>query len=78
MTVLAARMVDATHLELAEPIDLPPGRRLVVSVLEAAELVDDRKEWLAASGETLRAAYSDSELEYSLDLIKEPNPEYGV
>ncbi len=78
MTVLEARMVDATHLELAEPIDLPPGRRLVVSVLETAELVDDRKEWLAASGETLRAAYSDSEPEYSLDLIKEPNPEYGV
>ncbi|MCP3964055.1 MAG: hypothetical protein GY719_40000 [bacterium] len=76
MTVLEARMVDATHLELAEPIDLPPGRRLVVSVLEVDEQAEERQAWQAASSESLQAAYSDSEPEYSLDLVKEPNPEY--
>ena len=76
MTVLEARMVDATHLELSEPIDLPPGRRLVVSGLEADEQVEERQGWLAASEESFLAAYSDSEPEYSLDLVKEPNPEY--
>lgn len=76
MTVLEARMVDATHLELAEPVDLPPGRKLVVSVVEAAEEPDERRQWLSASEATLQTAYSDSEPEYSLDLLKERNPEY--
>ncbi len=61
MTVLEARMVDATHLELAEPVDLPPGRKLVISVVEVAEEPDERRHWLAASEATLQAAYSDSE-----------------
>lgn len=76
MTILEARMVDATHLELSEPIDLPPGHKLVVSVVEADVQTEERRQWLAASEETLRAAYSDSEPEYSLDLVREPNPEY--
>lgn len=76
MTVLEARMIDATHLELAEPIDLPAGRKLVVSILEAEQNHDERDQWLAASETGLQAAYSDSEPEYSLDQIREPNPEY--
>ena len=77
MTVLEARMVDATHLELSEPVDLPLGRRLVVSVVEVDEEVDERRQWLAASAATLRAAYSDSEPDYSLDLLTAQNPEYA-
>ncbi len=77
MTVLEARMVDATHLELAEPVDLPPGRKLVVSVVEAAEEPEERRQWLAASEAALEAAYSDSEPDYSLDLLKERNPEFA-
>lgn len=77
MTILEARMVDATHLELSEPVDLPPGRKLVVSVVEVGDEVDeDRRPWLAASESTLQAAYSDSEPDYSLDLLKDRNPEY--
>lgn len=76
MTVLEARMLDSTHLELSQPVDLPAGRRLVVSLVEADEELDDRQQWLAASADTLSAAYSDSEPEYSLDLLKERNPEY--
>ena len=46
MTVLEARMVDATHLELTEPVDLPRGSRLVVSVVEADEETEERRQWL--------------------------------
>ncbi len=75
MTVLEARMIDATHLELSEPVDLPPGRKLVVSVVEADESCGERQQWLAASEAGLQDAYGDSEPDYSVDLIKEPNPE---
>ncbi len=76
MTVLEARMVDATHLELSEPVDLPPGRKLVISVVEADEEFDERRQWLAASEDNLRAAYNDSEPDYSLDLLRDRNPEF--
>ncbi len=76
MTILEARMIDATHLELSEPVDSPAGRKLVVSVVEADESFEERRQGLAASEAGLQGAYSDSEPDYSVDLIKEPNPEY--
>ena len=76
MTVLEARMVDATHLELSEPVDLPPGRKLVVSVVAADEDFDERRQWSTVSEASLQTAYSDSEPDYSLDLIKKRNLEY--
>ncbi len=76
MTFVEARIVDATHLELSEPVDLPAGSKLVLSVVEVDEEIDERRQWLAASDRALGAAYGDSEPDYSLDLIKEPNPEY--
>ncbi len=76
MTLLQARLIDSTHLELAEPVDLPAGRKLLVSVVETDDEHDEHQQWLASSEATLRTAYSDAEPDYSLDLIKEPNPEY--
>ncbi len=76
MTILEARMIDETHLELAEPVDLPAGRKLVVSIVDTEEDDDERQQWLAASEAGLQDAYSDSEPEYSLDQIREPNSEY--
>lgn len=74
--VLQARVVDATHLELTEPIDLPQGQSILVAVTEVTEEPEERRQWLAASETTLQAAYGDSEPDYSLDLLKERNPEY--
>jgi hypothetical protein len=37
---------------------------------------DEREAWMNLSGEKLENAYSLDEIEYSLDLIKEVNPEY--
>ncbi len=76
MTVLEARIIDATHLELAEPVDLPAGRKLVVSLVDAEQDYDQRQQWLAASAAGLQEAYSDSEPNCSLDQVKEPNPQY--
>ncbi len=71
MTLLEARIIDATHLELAEPVDLPAGRRLVVSLVDAEPDDGERQQWLAASEAGLQDAYSDFEPEYSLDQVKE-------
>ncbi len=37
---------------------------------------EDRASWLAASQRGLQAAYGDDEPEYSLDVLKEENPEF--
>jgi len=37
---------------------------------------EEQKAWLLLSGKGLGRAYGEDETEYSLDLIKEPNPEY--
>ncbi len=75
MVVLEARVVDSTHLELSRPIDTPLGRKVVISVTEAKKDMDEHALWLAASAEGLRSAFGDSEPEYTLDMVKEPNPE---
>jgi len=36
----------------------------------------DREDWLRLSALGLEGAYGEEEPEYSLDLIKEPNPGY--
>ncbi len=74
MDTLEARVVDSTHLELSEPIDTPSGSRIVVSLADRKEL-EDRELWLAASSQGLESAYGDDEPEYTLDMIREPNPE---
>ena len=78
MTILEARIVDATHLELSKPVDLPTGSKLVISVVELDTEIDQRSQWLAASERALGDAYGDADPDYSLDLIKEPNPEYEL
>jgi len=77
MIVVEARVMDPTHLELTQPIDMPPGGKVVVSVLDLAQGDREREEWLAFSLGTITSAYGDSEPEYTVGMIKEPNPEYG-
>jgi len=77
MVVVEARVMDATHLELARPIDTRPGEKVVVSLLDPAREDSERDSWLSISLGTLALAYGDSEPEYNQGMIKEPNPEYG-
>lgn len=76
MVVVEARLIDGTHLELAAPIVVPTGGRLFVCVTQPEDADEERTDLLAVSVERLSAAYGESEPEYGLDMVKEPNPEY--
>lgn len=43
-----------------------------------ADQDDEHAQWLGISQHALRAAYGDDEPEYSLDMIKEANPEFDA
>jgi hypothetical protein len=75
MIVVEARVMDATHLELTQPIDTPPGGKVVVSVLDPAQGDGERDGWLSLSLGAIASAYGDSEPEYTVGMIKEQNPE---
>jgi hypothetical protein len=78
MSLLEARVIDPTHLELSKPIGAVQGQTVFVSVTEAPEGDLDRQQWLAASCDTLESAYGVSEPHYSLSMVKESNPDYGA
>jgi len=76
MVLVQAKVVDATHLELSNPIAGPLGRKVLVSVAESSDADADREQWIRLSTEGLRSAYGDSEPEYSTTMVREPNAEY--
>ena len=63
---------DGQHILLDEPVELEPNTKLLVTVLPKEVEAND---WRQLSASRLEGAYNGEE-EYSLDLIKEPNPEY--
>ena len=56
-----------------QPFALKPGTRLAVTLVPEAA---GEPAWSALSAAGLEAAYGESEPEYPLGLIKEPNPDY--
>lgn len=66
---------DGQQIVLDTPHELAPNTRLSVIILPAEE-DEDRAEWLRLSMQTFAAGYDDDEPEYSLDSIKEWNPDY--
>ena len=70
-----ARVIDSRHLKLKKPIKIPPGSTVMITI-EPADVVADYQEWYLLSSQSLADAYGEDEPEYSLDLIKTPNPEY--
>ena len=67
---------DGEQIRLDEPFELEPDMELVITVLPKDYSDDEREEWLDFSMQMLEQSYDDEEVEYSLDLIKEPNPDY--
>ena len=65
-------------LEPSEPIDLPEGTQIIVTLDVPVEISKDPEsaEWYALSLQGLNRAYSDDEPEYDLSQIKEFNPDY--
>ena len=66
---------DGKEILLDDPVELEPDTQLMITVLPKSEN-GERSEWTRLSLESLARAYDDDEPEYSLDLIKEPNPDY--
>lgn len=65
---------DGERILLDEPIELASNTRLIVTVLPGLD--DEHDEWLHLSAQRLQDAYGEDEPEYSLNLVKEMNPEY--
>ena len=65
---------DGQQIVLDEPYPLEPNTPLTVTVL--SEDAQDREQWFRLSEQGLATAYGDDEPEYTLDMIKEWNPEY--
>ena len=63
---------DGEHVLLDEPCELKPNTKVIVSVLQD----DDDADWYLLGKKSLARAYADDEPEYSLDSLKELNPEY--
>lgn len=66
---------DGKQILLDEPFELEPNARLIITVLRKS-LGEGREGWAGLALESLGRAYGDDEPEYSLDSIKEANPEY--
>ena len=65
---------DGRQILLDEPCELEPNARLIVTVLPNHD--SERESWARLSAEGLQQAYGNDEEEYSLDLVKDPNPDY--
>ena len=67
---------DGDKIVLDEPFDMEPNTRLIVTVLPEESSESERVDWANLAMESLERAYGDDEPEYTLDMIKEFNPEY--
>lgn len=68
---------DGEQIRLDEPYELETNARLLVTVLPQMEGKNgEQGDWLRLSRNSLSNAYGSDEVEYSLTLIREPNPEY--
>jgi hypothetical protein len=65
---------DGEYILLDEALELEPNTKLIVTILPKHNT--ERDEWLHFSGKRLEDAYISDEIDYSLDSIKEVNPEY--
>jgi hypothetical protein len=73
-TISVPAYFDGEHIRLNQQLELEPNTKLIVIVLPKDDT--EREEWMNLSSKRLEDAYDPNEIEYSLDLIKEVNPEY--
>jgi hypothetical protein len=66
---------DGKNICLDEPIDLTPDAKLLITVL-SEKLEVDGSNWETLSMISLERSYGEDEPEYTIAVIKEPNPGY--
>jgi hypothetical protein len=74
-TILKAHF-DGEQIRLDEPFELEPNTPLTVIVGDGETLDSEREDWWRLSSQRLAEAYGEDEPEYTLEMIKEPNPDY--
>jgi hypothetical protein len=67
---------DGEHIRLDEPCQLAPDAQLLIIVLPDEAGDGERDDWIGLSQRALENAYGSNEPDYSLEAIKEPNPDY--
>ena len=75
MQPVQAQVVDANHLKLMQPIQISPGSNVVIMIVPL-EHIRESQTWYQFSAQGLATAYGEGEPEYSVDLIKTPNPDF--
>ena len=73
-TITLRAHFDGKQILLDEPFELEPNMELLITVLPKSS-AEEREDWSRLALESLERAYGDDEPEYSLDLIKQANPE---
>jgi hypothetical protein len=61
MTVIRAKILDSTHLELSQPLPTPHGKTIVITIPEEGE---EEQLWEEASKKNFLAAYDDQDAIY--------------
>ncbi len=62
MRVISAKILDATHLELSQPLDASPGDVIQISLPSEAD--DETVVWHYAAKQQLLDAYADEDAVY--------------
>jgi hypothetical protein len=75
MKILKAHF-DGENILLDESFPLSAATSLKVVVLPEDQHDEEREDWSLLAESGLAASFGENEPEYSLDLIKEPNPDY--
>jgi hypothetical protein len=75
-TITLRAHFDGEQICLDEPFELEKGTPLIITVLPKEQPDDELELWFRLSAKGLEAAYSENEIDYSLHLIKERNPDY--
>ncbi len=61
MTIVEAKILDSTHLELSQPILIKPGKYIRVSI---GEEIDEEQLWLKTAKKRFLEAYDDQDSLY--------------
>lgn len=75
-TITLPAHFDGNKIVLDEPFDMEPNTRLIVTILPEEQSDPERDDWANLAMESLERAYGDDEPEYTVDMIKEHNPDY--
>lgn len=75
-TITLSATFDGQHIQLDEPITLKAKAKLLVTILPEDVSIEDRRDWSALAMQSLGRAYGPSEPEYTVDMLKEENPNY--